>query len=322
MKFNLIEINEDRRRILYKINQEEIIINNKIFKCNKNTANLSTYLNSVGSNLITLLNISTNNKCINCDNDVEHNRFERNIYFKYKYCSLCEKEEIIKKYDKIKCIICSNITERKNIIYSTCGDTKCLNKHHNNININITKTHWTLNNKKDSIIEKRSETRKKNDLLLNRHYIPWNKGKVGIYSKETIEKIRNATIKQMKEGRIKKTGIEKKIEAYLLDNNINYKYSFIYMNRQFDFLLIDYDLIIEVQGDYWHANPNFWDVNDDDDSKKKLYETQKMKIKDDLIKKEIIVNSQYDFIYFWENDINNNFEYIIEKLNNKIKNKK
>jgi hypothetical protein len=50
----------------------------------------------------------------------------------------------------------------------------------------------------------------------------WNKGKTGIYSIETIEKIRNAAIKQMGDGRIKKSGQEILFENYLIDNDIKY----------------------------------------------------------------------------------------------------
>jgi len=160
--------------------------------------------------------------------------------------------------------------------------------------------------------------RKENDKKLNRVYIAWNKGKTGIYSKETIEKIRNATINQMKNGRIKKTGIEKLFENFLKENNIKYTYSFIYKKRQFDFLIPDFKIIIEIQGDYWHANPMFWDIDNNDSSKKKLYETQIMKIKDDKIKKRLIEDSEYQFISFWEYDIHNNFDKVTKTLFNLI----
>jgi hypothetical protein len=39
-------------------------------------------------------------------------------------------------------------------------------------------------------IEKRKATRKANDILLNRKYTPWNKGQTGIYSEETLNKLR------------------------------------------------------------------------------------------------------------------------------------
>lgn len=320
LKFNLIVIDDNRRRIIYKIDQDYIMINNKKFKCRKNTSNLSKYLNENDYSIIKILNNSIHNKCINCNNIVTNNRFERNKFFTYKFCDRCDNENIRKKHDIINCIICDKPIKRKDIVYSTCGNNKCLDEYRKRINNNIKKTHWTLSEDKERITNNRIKSRKENDIKYDRNYIPWNKGKTNIYSKETIEKIRNATIKQMKEGRIKKTSIEKKIENFLLNNDIKYKYSFIYERRQYDFLLLDYNIIIEVNGDYWHANPKFWDVNNDSLNKKQLYETQKMKIKDDIIKKRIIDNSKYELLIIWEDDINNNFNYIentiLEKINN------
>jgi len=66
MKLKLKIIKEDKRRILYKIDQEYMIIDNKIFKINKSTANLSAYLNSKNDSLLNILNLSIDCKCINC----------------------------------------------------------------------------------------------------------------------------------------------------------------------------------------------------------------------------------------------------------------
>lgn len=205
------------------------------------------------------------------------------------------------------------------MINNTCGLNVCLNQKRNNINESIKDKHWTKKINKEEIYTKRTKTRLSNDLEFNRKYVAWNKGKRNIYSKDTIEKIRNATINQMKNGRIKKTSIEKKIESFLIENKINYKFSFILQKRQYDFILYDYNLIIEADGDYWHANPKFWDVNRNDTSKKQLYETQKMKILDDKIKNRIAKENNYNIFRFWEDDINNNFNMVEEKILNFIK---
>lgn len=326
MKIKLKKIKEDRIRIIYKIDQYDINLDNKIFKINKNTSNLSAYLNNKGDNLINFLNKSINNKCINCSNTVTKNRFERNKFITYKFCDNCNNIENWNKYDKVNCIICNTELFKKDMIFSTCGKEECKNTHRNNINKIIKNTHWTKKENVNEILKKRSEKRLSNDKKLNRKYKAWNKGKKGIYTKETIEKIRNSTIKQMKEGKIKKTKIEIIFENFLIENDIKYVYSFIYKKRQFDFYLKDYNLIIEINGDYWHANPKFWDIYGNDNNKKKLYETQKMKIKDDIIKEKMIEDSNYKFIKFWEDDIHNNFSLIIEtlikKFNIKIKNNK
>jgi G:T-mismatch repair DNA endonuclease (very short patch repair protein) len=320
LKLKLKKIKEDRRRILYMIDQDEIVINNKIFKCKKNTCNLSAYLNSIGYSLLELLNNSIENNCIHCD-EIVNNRFERNIFITYKFCDKCDKRSIIRIYDDVMCSVCGKTIKRKDIVYSTCGNLNCLNEQRLNNNNIIKNTHWSKSSEKDKIINKKVQSRLQNDKILNRKYVPWNKGKTGIYSKETIEKIRTATINQMKNGKIKKTKIEKILEKYFIDNNIKYTYSFIFKNRQYDFLLNDYNIVIEVRGDYWHANPKFWDIDNNDNSKKKLYESQKMKIKDDIIKKNIIDNSIYNFIAIWEYDIHNNYIDVIDIINNEIKNK-
>lgn len=315
MEIKLIKINEDERVIFYKINQDEFIIDNKIFKIRKTTANLSNYLNLNNYSLIELLNNSIDCcKCKNCYDLVNRNKFGRNVFITYKYCKNCDNKKTRKKYTVIKCKFCSIEVLYKDSKKLTCGNVLCLDKYKKYVNSRIKETHWSLSENKSEIIHEKIVKRKYNDLKYNRKYIAWNKGKTGIYSKETIEKIRNATINQMKNGRIKKTGIEISFENLLKENNINYIYSFIYNKRQYDFLLKNYNIIIEIQGDYWHANPMFWDVNDDDNSKKKLYETQKMKIKDDIIKKSLIDKSEYDFLLFWEYDINNHMNKVKKTL--------
>ncbi len=41
----------------------------------------------------------------------------------------------------------------------------------------------------------------------------------------------------------RKTSIEKEVEKYLVENKIVYKYNFIIDRFQFDFLLIDYNIL-------------------------------------------------------------------------------
>jgi len=315
-KIKLIKIKEDNRRIIYKIDQQFYILNGKSFKIDKCISMFNCYLKSnLNIDIIEILNSSIDDLyCKNCGEKIIKNRFDSNNFYTYKFCDNCDNKKIRSLYKEIECIICKKIVYKKDIIYSTCGDENCINKHKKTTYKNIKDTHWSKTDKKEEIQNKKVKTRLENDKKFKRKYIPWNKGKTGIYSKETIEKIRNATIRQMKEGKIKKSSQEKIFEKFLIDNDINYKYSVIFKKRQYDFLLIDYNLIVELQGDYWHANPKFWDVFNDDNTKKKLYETQIIKIKDDIIKKKIIDDSEYKFIVFWEHDIINNFDYVIKTL--------
>lgn len=102
----------------------------------------------------------------------------------------------------------------------------------------------------------------------------------------------------------RKTSIEKKVESYLKEINIDFKYNFILNNLyQFDFFIKDMNLIIETHGDYWHANPLYY--SDNDDTKKKLNETQRYKINLDNLKLAYITENKYKLLSIWETDIKN-----------------
>ncbi len=99
----------------------------------------------------------------------------------------------------------------------------------------------------------------------------------------------------------KKTSIEEKIEKILIKNNINYVYN-EYLSKDFkfkpDFILKDHNLIIECQGDYYHANPLYYDDED-------LNEMQRTVRIKDSVKKEYYDSLNYNSLFLWETTINN-----------------
>lgn len=75
----------------------------------------------------------------------------------------------------------------------------------------------------------------------------------------------------------------------------------------FDFKLSGKKILIEVDGDYWHCNPNSqW--------KEPLYEAQKSNLIQDKIKEKWCEENGYKLLRFWESDINNKSEEVIERL--------
>jgi G:T-mismatch repair DNA endonuclease (very short patch repair protein) len=110
----------------------------------------------------------------------------------------------------------------------------------------------------------------------------------------------------------RKTSIEIKVEEYLKEIKINFKYNFILNNLyQFDFLIKDMKLIIETHGDYWHANPLYY--SDNDYTKKKLNETQRYKVNLDNLKLEYAIENKYKLLSIWETDIkNDNYKKILK----------
>lgn len=122
------------------------------------------------------------------------------------------------------------------------------------------------------------------------------------------------------------TSLNKKFENILITyfNNISYKTEYFLKNDNkstfFDFYLTDYNLLIELNGDYWHMNPTIYEED-------KIFmkgTTKQMLAKDvwlkDASKIQNAKNLGYDVLIIWEKDFDENI--IIEIIKNKINNGK
>jgi len=91
------------------------------------------------------------------------------------------------------------------------------------------------------------------------------------------------------------------------------------MRRFYDFLLVDIKLIIEVNGDYWHANPKLYERTDILNYKFGIKTAEDIWNKD-KIKKDLAEKKGYHLMYIWESEIHEN-EYNLEDfVITKIKN--
>ena len=73
-----------------------------------------------------------------------------------------------------------------------------------------------------------------------------------------------------------------------------FSYNFIYGKR----------ILVEVNGDYWHGNPNKFNI-DGSGGKRKLNDIQINKIETDKLKLEFAKSHNFEVIYIWEEEINN-----------------
>jgi very-short-patch-repair endonuclease len=109
-------------------------------------------------------------------------------------------------------------------------------------------------------------------------------------------------VKIKKKRKKKNTNIEIKISKILRESGIKFRrqYKVFYGNKKckiYDFYLKDYNLLIEADGDYWHANPNkYQDAT-------LLTEIQKTNIENDKFKNELAKSNGYNLLRFWETDI-------------------
>jgi G:T-mismatch repair DNA endonuclease (very short patch repair protein) len=77
-----------------------------------------------------------------------------------------------------------------------------------------------------------------------------------------------------------------------------------------DFILKDKKVIIEVFGDFWHANPKNYDADD------LIFSTKRAKDiwEKDAIKKQVLENLGYTVYIVWQDDINSQYDKVEELL--------
>jgi len=126
--------------------------------------------------------------------------------------------------------------------------------------------------------------------------------------KKTIIKRLNDAMIQTK----KPTKIELKIKNLLDELKIKYKKNYPLNGFLCDFFLLDYNFVIECDGDYWHGNPLFY--------KKNMLNDIQLKNNDrDRRKNLMLIENSIEFVRFWEYDIHKNYEIvkktILMKLN-------
>ena len=111
-----------------------------------------------------------------------------------------------------------------------------------------------------------------------------------------------ATLKQYQDGILdRQTTPQKIINNILLKNNIDYVNEKVFKYYSVDNYLTDYNLIIEVMGDYFHVNPFIYkDINTINDMQKKDIDRDK--------RKHTYIKKYHDIeiLYLWETDIKNN----------------
>lgn len=134
---------------------------------------------------------------------------------------------------------------------------------------------------------------------------------------EEKEKQRILTVKMYKDGVFdRQTSIQKNVNEILDDLNIKYENEYSCKYYSIDNFLLDYNLMIEVMGDYWHSNPIKYKKYDDLNSK------QKDGVRRDKSKRTYIKKyHNISVLYLWEKDIIKNKDLCVELIKQYIENK-
>lgn len=109
--------------------------------------------------------------------------------------------------------------------------------------------------------------------------------------------------------------LEKYFETEFLKKlNINYQWQFEAkdIQRSYDFYLPEYNLLIEVDGDYYHVNPEIYEG-------KKLTPTQKHDMWVDKLKNEWALLHGIPLLRIWENDIRKNPEKVMKTIKERLR---
>lgn len=138
--------------------------------------------------------------------------------------------------------------------------------------------------------------------------------------KDHMEKLYNGRNKAINENKFFDSKLEKRICNIFNDLNLSFIRQFHFSNYKhpYDFKLLNTHIIIEINGDFWHCNPNIYNENY---YHKIKHKTAKEIWEDDKKHIEIANKHNHKVIEIWESDMSsmNDIEltnYIKELLNN------
>lgn len=102
------------------------------------------------------------------------------------------------------------------------------------------------------------------------------------------------------------SNLEVSFAALLDELNINYIQHFIFKKREYDFLLSDYNILVETHGCFFHCCKIHNPVA--------VYPFQKKSIKNDKLKsKNVKFDPNYRLLVIWEHEMNNT-KLLTEKI--------
>lgn len=127
--------------------------------------------------------------------------------------------------------------------------------------------------------------------------------------KENKEKFLKSKAKSLIE---KKTWPELEFEKLMNELGVSFKDQKIVDNKIYDYYLEDYNTLVEVHGDYWHANPLIYEG-------KKLNKIQERNKRNDVKKLALAKDSGYKIYIIWEKDLKENYSSQKQRFKRNLK---
>lgn len=111
--------------------------------------------------------------------------------------------------------------------------------------------------------------------------------------------------KKAKKMSKKLTAPEKAFQSILKKYKIDFEPQFILGSKIFDFYLKESNTLVEIQGDYWHGNPEIYE---------QFSWAQTRMQKRDLEKKNIALGRGYNYLEVWENELNEDKKSVVNRM--------
>lgn len=125
------------------------------------------------------------------------------------------------------------------------------------------------------------------------------------------ERLKKNGIKTVLNQKKNKTLPEIMVEEYFNNNGIRFESQKLMYNKFIvDFYLPEYDMVIEVFGDYWHCNPSKYGY---EEGKKEPNKYQIRQMSKDKARKNYLTKCGHKFVILWEDDIYKNLEETIKQ---------
>lgn len=132
----------------------------------------------------------------------------------------------------------------------------------------------------------------------------------------TIKKYGKSSVDMLSEYTFyfgKQTDIEKIFKELLEDLGVEYQYKYRIYNkskkpfwfREFDFLIENTNILVEIDGDYWHGNDKLFE---------NLTDNQKETRKNDTIKEKFAIDKGYQVLRFWGSELKENYNNVKDKI--------
>lgn len=99
----------------------------------------------------------------------------------------------------------------------------------------------------------------------------------------------------------KMTWPEREFKKMLTELGIVFEVQKVVGKKIFDFYIPEKNMLIEVDGDYWHANPN---------RTEKLNKTQERNLRNDKFKEGLAAGLGYSLERVWESDLKENYKVV------------